>query len=402
VTAGGADRLRAGLAHHPWAVDAAVAALVLAVSLPVLVDARNCTCEGIPTWAYALVAAQSVLLVARRRLPFLVGLAVGSLTAVYGITSLPDPAVPFAGLVALYSTAAYASRRLAVLAAVIAAAAIAASLTLPAADATAQDWTITYLVFATAWLLGHTARVRRDAALAWEQRAVSLERTRQAEAQRAVADERTRIAREMHDVVAHAVSLMVVQAEAGPVVLPAEPERAVAAFDTISATGKEALAEMRRLLGVLRAEQPAERAPQPGVDRLAALVASFRAAGLTVGLTVDVPPGVVPAPSTDLSIYRLVQEALTNALKHSGATTVDVLVAAGSRGWRIRVTDDGTGPPVPRHEPPDPAAAQPAGNGLVGMRERVGLLGGDLVAGRRPNGGWQVEAELPLSVAGSS
>jgi signal transduction histidine kinase len=391
-----AGRVQVALAAHRVLVDAAVAALVLAVSLPVLVDAEDCTCGGIPAWGYLLVVAQTGLLIARRRFPFLVGLAVGLLSAVYGTSSLPDPAVPFAGLVAFYSTAAYAGRRLAVLAALIAATVIAASLTLPAADATVQDWTINYLVFATAWLLGWTARTRREITAALEERAASLERTRRAEAERAVAEERTRIAREMHDVVAHAVSLMVVQAEAGPVVLPADPARATAAFDSISATGKEALTEMRRLLGVLRADRPAELAPQPGIGRLPALVASFRASGLTVGLTIDVAPGVAPDPSTDLSIYRLVQEALTNALKHSGATTVDVLVAAGPSGWRVRVTDDGPGMPGARTA--DPADLRGGnGNGLIGMRERVGLLGGDLVAGPRPGGGWQVEAELPTA-----
>ncbi len=386
--------VRRALARYPLLLDAVVAAAVLALSLPPLVNARSCGCDPAPTWGFGLVVLQAVLLLGRRRWPFTVGVAVGFATAVYGVTSLPDPAVPFAGLVAVYSAALYARRRLALLSAVLPAVGIGLALVLDGAHATAQDWSINYLVFATAWLLGWTTRTNREAADALRQRAEQLERTREAEAERAAVEERNRIAREMHDVVAHSLSLMIVQAEAGPVVVPRDPDRAVAAFDAISATGKSALVEMRRLLGVLRDDRDdpdtaPSRSPQQGLDGLGELVRSMRAAGLDIRLSETGERRPLDA-AVDLSAYRIVQEALTNALRHAGPARVDVRLVHGGDELDVEVSDDGLGR---RTEDTLP------GKGLIGMRERVNLVGGSLSAGPREAGGWTVRATLPLRPA---
>ncbi|MGH3506049.1 MAG: histidine kinase dimerization/phosphoacceptor domain-containing protein, partial [Nocardioidaceae bacterium] len=245
------ERLRGFVQRWEWAADAAIAAIVLLMLLQPLLGDADCDCEPIAWWGYALVVVQALPLVWRRRWPLAVVLVSGGAAAVYGMTELPDPAVPFAALVAVYSVAAHDTRRRANLAGGIGIVLVSLVLiTDPGVDL--ADVTVNYLVFVTAWLLGDGTRRRRERAAELEDRAAYLERTRAAEAAAAAAEERNRIAREMHDVVAHHLSLMVVQAEAGPVVVRSDPERAEEAFDAISATGKEALTEMRRLLGVLR------------------------------------------------------------------------------------------------------------------------------------------------------
>lgn len=193
----------------------------------------------------------------------------------------------------------------------------------------------------------------------------------------------------MHDVVAHHVSMMVVQAEAGPVAVERNPDRATAAFDSISATGKQALTEMRRLLGVLRADTDGLRAPQPGASQIPDLVSGVRAAGLDVDLEIRGPTRQLP-PALDLSAYRLLQEALTNVLRHAGPARATVRIDYDPDGLRLEVTDDGIG--ALGVEQPDGAA----GHGLVAMRERVALVGGSLEVGPRAGGGWTVRAVLPL------
>jgi signal transduction histidine kinase len=303
----------------------------------------------------------------------------------YGLTSLPDPPVEYAGLVALYTVAAYAERRLAHVAGAVAVVGIAGvyAWELPVLDV--EDITVTSLICLTAWLLGENARSRRERVIQAEARAEQLERARAAESEAAVVAERNRIARELHDVVAHHVSMMVVQAEAGPVVVEHDPARAAASFDAISAAGKQALSEMRRLLGVLKENPSAPLAPQPGLSSIPELVAGVRAAGLDVTLGLD-RLDVEPEPAVDLSAYRLVQEALTNCLRHAGPASVLVHVAREENHLVVRVLDDGVGGPCGE-----------GGHGLVAMRERVALLGGRLQVGPRDGGGWGVEAELPLA-----
>jgi signal transduction histidine kinase len=362
------------------------------LSIQPLLSAADCGCEPSPGWAYALVAAQCLPLTVRRRWPLPTTLVVGALTTWYGLSSLPDPPVYYAGLVSLYTVAAHASRKESRAAAAVAVVAIILSFVIDAGKADYQDFTVVVTTFATAYLLGESSRNRRERAGELEERALQLERTRAAEAATAVVAERNRIARELHDSVAHHVSMMVVQAEAGPVAVDQQPDRAVDAFDAISAAGKQALAEMRELLGVLKSDQGGQREPQLGIEQVPDLVAGAAAAGLDVDL--DVRGQTSPlALAVSLAAYRIVQESLTNCIRHAPTAHVDVLVDH-TDGLEIRVDDDGAATPPPGwREPPGQS-----GHGLVAMRERVTLLGGTLEVGPKGGGGWRVRASIPVDV----
>jgi signal transduction histidine kinase len=222
------------------------------------------------------------------------------------------------------------------------------------------------------------------------ERTDELEREREHRAAAAVAEERGRIARELHDVVAHNVSVMVVQAQAGPLLLGA-PERASAAFRAIEATGKDALLELRRLLGILRTESPdLVIGPQPGLEAVADLAAHVRAAGLPTKVHIEGEPVPLPA-GVDLAAYRIVQEALTNALRHAGRPArARITVRYRPASLEVEIVDDGNGAT---------ANGSTSGNGLIGMRERATLYGGTLYAGRSEEGGYAVRAVLPLNGA---
>jgi signal transduction histidine kinase len=243
-----------------------------------------------------------------------------------------------------------------------------------------------------AWLLGDSMQWRRGFYRGLEERAARLERERDAQAQIAAAVERARIARELHDVVAHNVSVMVVQADGAGYALDSSPEQARKALEAISSTGRQALAEMRSLLGVLRSadHDPAELAPQPGVEQLAGLLEQARASGLPVSFTVEgVPRPLLPGAA--LTAYRIVQESLTNARKHGGPTvTAAVTLRFCEDRLVIKVTDDG-------HKSAVAVPADERGHGLIGMHERVEAYGGVVSAGPRPGGGWRVTATLPLA-----
>ncbi len=391
------------LRDRPLLADGLLAGLVAAFSLVALWYARrDCegACEPGGAAAVALVAAQSLPLVWRRRRPLAVSLVTGLATAAYGLAPYPDLAMPNprGGVIGIYSVAAWGSRRAALLAGAIAAAVLVVVLSLPRTDADLVDAAFVSFALAGAWLLGDRARVQRALAAELAERAVRLERERAGEAQRAVASERARIARELHDVVAHHVSMMVVQAEAGPVAVGGDPARAAGAFEAIAATGRQALVEMRRLLGVLRGDgdgdQAPSLAPQPGLADVGSLVEQVGRAGLRVELVVEGPEAPLPA-GVDLSAYRIVQEALTNAVKHGGPGRARVLVRYGEHDLAVQVRDEGgRGPALTR-----PADGR-AGQGLVGMRERVNLFGGELRAGPGPDGGFTVDARLPLRAPG--
>ena len=219
----------------------------------------------------------------------------------------------------------------------------------------------------------------------------NLEQTRKAEqrARSAVGEERARIARELHDVVGHSVSVMTVQASAVRRLLRPEQEREREALLVVEQTGREALAEMRRMVGVLRRPEEAPAlAPQPSLEHLDKLVDQVREAGLPVEVRIEGSPAPLP-PGVDLTAYRLVQEGLTNALKHARATSAEVLVKYGDDAVEVVVSDDGRGDG-------DGAAG---GHGLVGMRERVSVYGGELHAGPRPDGGYSLRARLPVVAA---
>jgi signal transduction histidine kinase len=246
-------------------------------------------------------------------------------------------------------------------------------------------------VVAFSWIVGLSLseRTRRTAEL--EERAERLERERDAEARAAVAEERARIAREMHDVVAHSLSVMVVQAEAAEEMIGLDPERARVPLIAVQDTGRAALGELRRMLGVLREKEESGMAlaPQPGLAGLDELVGHVRAAGLPVSVRVEGEPRPLP-PGIDLSAYRIVQEGLTNSLKHAGPANAEVLVRYGDGEIELRVSDDGRG-----HDP----ASNGDGHGLVGMRERVAVYGGRLSAGPGQGGGYTLSARLPLDGA---
>ena len=233
-------------------------------------------------------------------------------------------------------------------------------------------------------MLGDNLGTRRAYTKALEERAERLERERNAERARAVAEEQARIARELHDVIAHNVSVMVVQAAAANDVFDTRPERAREALHAIEASGRSALAELRRLLGVVRGDG-AEFTPQPGLDRLDDLVAQVRAAGLAVAVSVEGAPRSLPT-GVDLSAYRVVQEALTNTLRHAEATRADVSLRYRDDELDVEVRDDGGGNGERRRP----------GRGLIGMRERVTAFGGSLETGPPNTGGFGVSARFPL------
>ncbi len=261
------------------------------------------------------------------------------------------------------------------------------------------------ITFVLAWVLGDSMRTRRAYYEQLEERTARLEREREAQSQIAAAAERARIARELHDVVAHNVSVMVVQADGAAYVLDTAPEQSKKALETISGTGRQALAEMRRLLGVLRTGEGVpdgrgscgEYVPQPGIEQLAELVDQVRAAGLAVDFTVEGTPAPLPS-SVELTAYRIVQEALTNTRKHGGPHVgAKVRLRYADDAVTVLVEDDGRGAERELYET---GGADRQGHGLIGMRERVGMVGGTLETGARPGGGFRISAVLPLKGAG--
>ena len=242
------------------------------------------------------------------------------------------------------------------------------------------------LLFGIGWLAGYALRERAEEAEAAEVRATQAEREREAAARVAVAEERARIARELHDIVAHAVSVMVLQVGAVRHKLPDELAEDRDALRGVEQTGRTALVEMRRLLAAMRREgDDVDLAPQPGLDRLDSLAEEVGRAGLDVRLHVEGEPTPLPRP-IELSAYRIVQEGLTNTLKHAHAAHADVTVRYRPDEVQIEVRDDGVGP----------ASNDGLGHGLVGMRERVKIYGGEMTAGTAPEGGFVLSTRLPL------
>ena len=244
--------------------------------------------------------------------------------------------------------------------------------------------------FGGAWVLGRALRRRRLATVELRDRAARLEREREERARAAVAEERGRIARELHDVIAHSMSVIVVQAGAAEQILEHDPARAREALRSIRRAGTDALEEMRRLLGILRHEdEELTLAPQPSIARLNELLGQARAGGLPVELVVDGQPRQL-APGVELAAYRIVQEALTNSRKHAGTAHAKVIVRYAPDALELDVVDDGRAA----------RKGEGTGHGLVGMRERAALYGGVLEAGARPEGGFAVHARLPLDPPG--
>jgi signal transduction histidine kinase len=251
---------------------------------------------------------------------------------------------------------------------------------------TVDDLFLIPVLFSIGWLIGFALHERGEQAQAADRRAAQAERDREVAARVAVAEERGRIARELHDVVAHAVSVMVLQVGAVRHRMPASSAEDRDALRNVEVAGRTALAEMRRLLDAMRREgDDLELLPHPGLHNLATLVDEVRAAGLDVRLRVHGEPADLP-PALDLSAYRIVQEGLTNALKHGNARHVDVDVHHDPGQLTIEVRDDGRGP----------GPSDGLGHGLVGIGERVKIYGGDMSAGAADTGGFVLRVRLPL------
>jgi signal transduction histidine kinase len=386
------DPARAGLderrprGRRSIAFDVALALVATAAELAQVIGATG-TPSG-PALVLAVVAGGALVL--RRTAPLAVLATTGAATV--AIFALGDDPSGVSGLIALYTTAALCERRVS-LAALVAAAAIAATGSAVTADAPGRETSawfgaiIAVLITVGIWALGAYVQTQRRYRRELQERAASAEREREQLARIAVHEERASIARELHDIVAHSVSVMLVGVRGARDVLRISPDAADDTLARVERSGEQSLAELRRILALLREpEQRAESRPQPSLAELDELVASYRAAGLPVRLEVIGEPTPL-AGGVELSVYRIVQEALTNALKHADPTDVTVTVAFRDVRLELEVVDDGT--------PANPDAAT-TGQGLVGMRERVALLGGELQTGWREGGGFRVAARLPV------
>jgi signal transduction histidine kinase len=365
------------------AFDGLVAAGLLAVSVLVAHDVR----------AVLLASAMTVALLVRRRSALLVMGVVAAtaliqvLTASRVVTQPYDLAIP----IAMYSVVKYGRR---LIEGLVAAAVVLVGIAIVVFAGPADGlWWRTGLfytaVFAGIWLSAYLVRTRRVYVASLEERAATLERERRHLAEIAVAHERATIAREMHDVVAHSLAVIIVQADGGRYAMAASPSAGSQVLETVAATARDALEEMRRLIDLLRSDDPsAEERQIRGLDDVPALVERARRAGLDVALSL--PSGAVN-PALGVTVYRLVQEALTNVIRHAGPSArCAVTVATVDGALRVSIVDSG-GPMVPS---PDRV-----GHGLVGMRERTAVLGGTFDAGPRADGGWRVHAVLPLGTS---
>ena len=378
----------------PHAADAALAALAFILEvIGILGRAVNESGDfslsmlgDIPVATYLLLGASSIALLWRRSLPLAVLTATLTASVAWDLLELAN-GPSLAIFISLYGVGRYIEEGrmniLAVLSAMIVT--VADDLLIEREEASVVVLSLS-LVF-VAWYIGRRMKGRRDYLALLEERAQYLERERVAEAQRAVTEERTRIARELHDVVAHRVSMITVQAGAAQTVAGSDPDRAVRAMEAIEGEGREALEELRQILGVLRSDGDGKNLlPIHGLADIGDLVAEMRSAGMDIALLDDLHDGDIPA-QVDLASYRIVQEALTNVVKHGGPDpSAQVRISSSDGELTIEVTDNGSG--VSR--------LPGSGHGLAGMRERTALLGGTFEAGPRPQGGFRVIARLPL------
>ncbi|WP_182508535.1 sensor histidine kinase [Streptomyces sp. WM6372] len=350
------------------------------------------------TWpAYLLTTLGNVPLVWRRRAPVA---AIFGMVAAGSLYTLaldgPGQPLPYAPLIGVYTMALLCPARVRIAMGVTLTGLILVSVALN--TGTAKELLFALFVFAAAYALGRLQYTRQAYTAAVEARAAELERANRIEAEQAAARERARIAREMHDILSHAVSIMIVQAEAGPVAVRGAPERAEAAFDAIAGTGREAMAQLRTMLGVLRTEgaarEAAPRSPQPGIEELPGLLERVRDSGPRVAYERTGAVRALPAP-LEATVHRVVQEALTNVVKHAGASEVSVGLAYGPRELTVTVTDDGRGPGTVAQAPP---GLPSGGHGLIGIRERAAAHGGTAEFGPGPGGlGFSVRVVLVTS-----
>ncbi|WP_458788574.1 sensor histidine kinase [Pseudonocardia nantongensis] len=372
---------------RPRAIDSAVAALVFLYTLPMV---RAAVPPPVPTIAGVLLAAVlcgSYLLCRRRPLAgFGAVVAVVGVQLVLGIGFLPADIMI---LLALYRVALERSRSTSVAVAVVAGiTVVVATLRWDNPYFATSEAVSTILLVVSVWIWGSMVGIRRAYVAALEDRAAQLARDQENQNRIIVAEERSRIAREIHDIVSHGLSVVVVMAQGAAAKVHTDPDRAQQAMRTVESSGRTALADMRSMLHVLRDDEPGSQAPPPRIEQLGLLVDDARTAGSPVELTCRGTDRALPA-GVDLAVYRIVQEALTNARKHAGPdlTRIDVGLTVDDSGVEVRIRDDGVGPPSGRRH---------GGHGVIGMRERVAACGGELQVGQAPGGGFEIIATLPI------
>jgi signal transduction histidine kinase len=367
---------------NPLVVDGALALLLF-----VLAEASADSGQRWVPLSVAIVALETLPLIFRRRSPATVVIIVAIAELSHLVAGFYNGFFDtFAGAVAFYSVAAHRQRNVSLIFLAVLPVALALALAIDwrnHGDINLVDIPYNLLLLLSAWLLGDNAQTRR----AYD---IQSEREREEQARAALAKERARIGRELHDIVAHSVSVMVLQANAGERVAASKPEQALEHFAAIQASGREALSELRRLLGVLRGAdaEEASREPQPGLSSIERLAEEVRQSGLETTVHVDGDPTAL-SEAVQLSAYRVIQEALTNTLRHAGASRAEIAVRCAARALEVEVVDNGR-----------PSSATDGngrtGHGLIGMRERVHLFGGQLEAGPLPEGGFRVWALFPL------
>ena len=379
--------VRDAIRRHPWWTDLLLALLLTLISVGAAV-AHTRSDHSASVLEVVLVPFTTAPIALRRYRPLAV-LAVTVSAAVLILILTSQAQFPVGVLVALYTVASRCERPVSIRAAEWVALPITVAVIVnngPRVGRVIPE----LAAFAIAWVLGDNIRTRRAYLAELEARAARLEREREEKAERAVIEERSRIARELHDVIAHNVSVMVVQASAGEELFDRDPKRARESLAAVASTGRAALAELRRLLGVIRTEEEhagAAYAPQPGIEYIEELVRQVRETGLAVQLSVLGEPRELPE-GVGLCAYRIVQEALTNTLKHAGASEAQVRLRYVADALELQVLDDGRGPA--------PVNGETSGHGLIGMRERVALFGGELSTRSRDGHGYEVRARIPF------
>jgi signal transduction histidine kinase len=379
-------RLRTALRRHALAGDAALVVLIGLILGP---RSGNHERAGSGSWTQFLFFAALLLpLLWRRKAPSVVFGAIAAVALVqWNFHQLA--AADLALLVAFYTVAAYEPwRNIVAAAAVLEIGAVLAALRFAPHGTVLWAWILISGMITAAGVVGYNIRTRRAYLAALEDRAARAELDRDRQTQLAAAAERARIAREMHDVVAHHIAVMIALADGAAYTGLRDPAQAAAIMGNVSGTGRSALAEMRRLLGVMRdSSHHPEHAPQPTIADLDELLAGVRSAGLSTRLTVTGASFTLP-PSAQLAIFRIVQEALTNTLKHARASTAEVQLRYRPEEVELNIVDNGQ----------SVGTAQVAsGHGIAGMRERAAVFGGDVTAGPRGDGGWRVHTTLYLA-----
>jgi signal transduction histidine kinase len=382
----------------PWIVDGAIAVALAVISVIQLTNVTSADQElyrrAPDMLAYLLILAQTIPLALRRITPVpVLAFVVAGFFIDRGL-DYPSTLATVGMAFAFHSLGSQLPRRRSLAIGLPVVALLTAFTISGVAYNESVEWeSVIVVLIATAGplFLGGEVYGRRRYLSELEERAALLERDREEQARRAVREERARIARELHDIVAHEMTVMTVQAAAARRMLERDTTEAADALSAIEEAGHDALTEMRRLLGLLRTEdQPAARAPQPGLGRLGGLVEQMEEAGLPVDVTVEGEPQPLPT-GVDLNAYRIIQESLTNTLKHGGpGARATVRLVYGPGDLTVEIADDGRGAAQAL------AKDEAAGHGLVGMRERMAMLDGELRAGPRMGGGYRVSARIPV------